>query len=97
VANAGTFKPGNKASAKGREVERILQAIVDGEERTLGDGSRIRIGLNAVLDKFAEGDPWAVGYVTDRLDGKAKQAMELTGSIGLHELGVLAHLIPDES
>lgn len=90
MAKPGTFQPGNQLSAKGRRVERILErACLQDDDR------RLREGVEKVLDLFAEGDKWAVEYVTDRLDGKARQSMDLTAKVGLLDLGVLADQLPD--
>lgn len=71
------FEEGNKAAAKGRKVEKMLERIL-----LQDDDKRLRQGLETVMDKFAEGERWAVEYVTDRLDGKAIQKVEGTGDNG---------------
>jgi len=85
------FQPGNKLSAKGRRVERILERACAQD-----DDKRIREGVEKVLDLFAQGDKWAVEFVTDRLDGKARQSMDVTARVGLIEMGVLAGQLPDD-
>lgn len=62
------FEEGNQAAAKGRKVEKMLERIL-----LQDDDKRLRQGLETVMDKFAEGERWAVEFVTDRLDGKATQ------------------------
>lgn len=67
------FEEGNKASAKGRKVEKMIErALVQEDDR------RLREGVEALLDKVAEGERWALEFVADRLDGKPKQAVELS-------------------
>jgi len=68
------FEPGNQLSAKGRRVEKMIErALVQEDDR------RLREGVEQVLNLFAAGERWAIEYVTDRLDGKAKQAVQLSG------------------
>jgi hypothetical protein len=71
------FEEGNQAAAKGRKVEKMLERIL-----LQDDDKRLRQGLETVMDKFAEGERWAVEFVTDRLDGKAVQKIEGTGDSG---------------
>lgn len=47
------------------------------------DGKRLRDAAEKLLDKAAVGEPWALGMLADRLDGKVAQAVELSGSIGV--------------
>jgi hypothetical protein len=68
------FEEGNKAAAKGRMVEKLLERILLQE-----DSRRLRLGLEALMDKVADGDQRALEFVTDRLDGKARQAIDLGG------------------
>jgi len=37
------------------------------------DGKRVRECAETLLTKAAEGEPWAVGMLADRLDGKVTQ------------------------
>jgi hypothetical protein len=68
------FEEGNQAAAKGRQVEKLLERINLQE-----DSKRLREGLEKLMDKVAEGDQRALEFVTDRLDGKAKQAIDVGG------------------
>lgn len=68
------FEEGNQAAAKGRTVEKLLERILVQE-----DSKRLRQGLEVLMDKVAEGDQRALEFVTDRLDGKPKQAIDLGG------------------
>jgi len=74
---------GNDYAAKGRRVEKMIERALLQE-----DDKRLRQGIESVLDKVADGDRWAIEFVTDRLDGKARQAVELSGevNVGFHEL-----------
>lgn len=68
------FEEGNKAAAKGRTVEKLLERILLQE-----DNKRLRAGLELLMDKVAEGDQRALEFVTERLDGKARQAVDVGG------------------
>ena len=68
------FEEGNKAAAKGRTVEKLLERILVQE-----DNKRLRQGLEVLMDKVAEGDQKALEFVTERLDGKARQSIDLGG------------------
>jgi hypothetical protein len=68
------FEEGNQAAAKGRTVEKLLERILIQE-----DHKRLRQGLEVLMDKVADGDQRALEFVTDRLDGKARQAIDLGG------------------
>jgi hypothetical protein len=68
------FEEGNQAAAKGRTVEKLIERINLQE-----DNKRLRLGLEALMDKVADGDQRALEFVTDRLDGKARQALDVGG------------------
>lgn len=44
------------------------------------DSKRLRAAVEKLLDKAADGEPWALGMLGDRLDGKPAQA--ITGADG---------------
>lgn len=81
------FKQGNKDAAKGRKIERMLERALLQE-----DDRRLREGVEALLDKVAEGERWAMEFVRDSLDGKPKQQVEMSGevNVGFHEVLVKA-------
>ncbi|MES1989230.1 MAG: hypothetical protein V4440_14595 [Pseudomonadota bacterium] len=68
------FEEGNQAAAKGRTVEKLIERINLQE-----DSKRLRKGLEALMDKVADGDQRALEFVTERLDGKARQAIDVGG------------------
>lgn len=43
------------------------------------DSKRLRDAAEALLDKAAAGEPWAIKELGDRLDGKAAQQIVLAG------------------
>ena len=67
-------QPGNNNAAKGRRMARIFERICAEEEY-----KRITAGINAQLDKFAEGDLKAGEFVRDTTDGKPQQSVTLAG------------------
>jgi hypothetical protein len=71
------FEEGNQAAAKGRIVEKLLERILVQE-----DSKRLRQGLEVLMDKVADGDQRALEFVTERLDGKAKQPVIGGGADG---------------
>ncbi len=68
---------GNQNAAKSRVFEQaLLRAIAQ------DDGKRLRGAAEKLLDLAEQGAPWAVQYLADRLDGRPKQATEVTGEDG---------------
>lgn len=65
---------GNPTGAK-REPKRFMAAI----ERAIAqdDGERIRKCAETLLDMAADGVPWAVQMLADRLDGRTNQTVEI--------------------
>lgn len=62
------FQPGNQAAAKARRFyEALMRAIAQ------DDGKRLRQSAETVLTKAANGEPWAIQFLADRLDGKPTQ------------------------
>ena len=72
-------QPGNNNAAKGRRMARIFERICAEEEY-----KRITAGINAQLDKFAEGDLKAGEFVRDTTDGKPSQVISGPGNAGEH-------------
>ena len=63
---------GNNYSGKHAVLETSLRSIVRED-----DGKRIRQGCEKLLDQFAEGDLPAFNAVSDRIDGKPGQSIEM--------------------
>ena len=72
-------QPGNNNAAKGRRMARIFERICAEEEY-----KRITAGINAALDKFAQGDLKAGEFVRDTTDGKPTQVIAGPGEQGEH-------------
>lgn len=47
------------------------------------DGAKLRAIADKLIEKAAEGDIQAIKELGDRLDGKATQALEHSGEVGL--------------
>lgn len=65
---------GNKNAAKSRVFSDALRRAIAQD-----DGERIRKAAETMLDLAASGEPWAVKEVFDRLEGKAAQAVTISG------------------
>lgn len=65
---------GNDYAAKGRRVEKLIERALKQE-----DDKRLREGVEKLLDAVSEGERWALEFVTDRLDGKARQSVDVGG------------------
>jgi hypothetical protein len=48
-----------------------------------GDGAKLRMAAEKLLDLASEGTPWAIKELADRTDGKAFQSIELSGELAL--------------
>lgn len=59
---------GNEYASKGRKVEKLINRALVQE-----DDKRLRQGVEKLLDAVADGERWALEFITDRLDGKATQ------------------------
>lgn len=68
---------GNQNAAKGKLWNDALRKALAQE-----DGRRLRLAAEQLLDKAADGEPWAIKELADRLDGKAFQSVELSGEEG---------------
>jgi len=66
------FQKGNKHAAKSKVIEGALRRAVAQD-----DGERLRRMVEAILDKAAEGELSHAAWIADRLDGKARQQIEM--------------------
>ena len=64
------FEKGNKLGERGRMFEGALRKAIASD-----DGKRLRLAADQLLDQASYGQPWAIQYLADRLDGKAKQSI----------------------
>jgi hypothetical protein len=69
---------GTTAGAKSRHLfaNELRKALVQDDYR------KLRMGIQALIDKASEGEIKALEFIADRVDGKAMQAVELTGNEG---------------
>lgn len=78
---------GNHNAAKAKIVEEALRKAAAGD-----DYIRLRKGCEKLMDSFAEGQPWALQLVFDRLDGKPAQQVIATDNEGRPlTLGLVAY------
>lgn len=76
---AGGAPVGNQNATKNRPFwESVTRAIAQ------EDGKRLREAAEKLLTEAANGEPWAIGMLADRLDGKPAQAIEHSGDMIVH-------------
>lgn len=61
---------GNQNASKAKIVADAIRKALMAE-----DWKRLRAGAEKVADAYAAGEPWAVQFVADRMDGKAAQPL----------------------
>jgi hypothetical protein len=71
------FKPGVSGNPAGSTKNR---RFFDALDRAIAqdDSKRLRAAADKLLDLAAEGEPWAVQMLADRLDGRALQSIDAT-------------------
>lgn len=79
------FKPGNNHGAKSRLFDGALRRAIAQD-----DGERLRRAAEKLLDEAAEGKPWAIAQLADRLDGKADQTVNVNRNVESMSLVELA-------
>ena len=78
----GQFKPGVSGNPNGRpkgvqSIPDILRKIGE-EEGTVDGKSKLDVIMYMVFSFALEGKPWAVQFIADRTEGKAKEFRETT-------------------
>tara|TARA_R100000808_G_C2038363_1_gene79064 strand:+ start:22 stop:318 length:297 start_codon:yes stop_codon:yes gene_type:complete len=76
----GQFKKGHSGNPNGRPpkikcIPDILKAIGE-EEGTLDGKTKLDVIMYKVFQYALEGKPWAVQFIADRTEGKAKEYVE---------------------
>ncbi len=72
---------GNQYAAKAKIVtDAIRKAIVQ------EDGKRLAKGVDKLLDSFAEGEPWAIEQVMNRLEGKPAQSVDVAVTKSIQDM-----------
>ena len=70
------FQKGNRANPGGRNGRPVQRALAM-ELKAAGDDQKaLRKIMRTVIDKAEEGEPWAVQFIADRLDGKPVQQID---------------------
>lgn len=63
---------GNQNAKKAKVIEGGIRKALAKD-----DWKRFNDGCEAIADSFAKGEPWAVQFVADRVDGRVSQPVEL--------------------
>jgi hypothetical protein len=74
------WQPGQSGNPNGSAKEKVFLAAL-ARAIASDDGKRLRAGAEKVLDLHAEGVPWAVAFLADRLDGKAHQSVDVIADL----------------
>ena len=67
------FEKGNKLGTKSKAFDAALRRAIAQDE-----GKRLRASAEKLLDLASDGERWAVEMLADRLDGKARQTVDIT-------------------
>jgi anti-sigma-K factor RskA len=69
------WKPGESGNPAGSGQKPFLSAL----KRAIAqdDSKRLRESAEQLLTKAAEGEPWAINMLAERLDGKAPQSIDI--------------------
>ena len=68
---------GNQNGVKNKPFWDMIQRIIAQE-----DGKRLRQAGEKLFDEAAKGEPWAIGMLADRLDGKPHQSTDISNPDG---------------
>ena len=74
------FEEGNQHAKKGKLFDAALRRAIAQE-----DGKKLREAAEQLLDQAAAGQPWAIQYLADRLDGRTAQSIEVGGTVTVTE------------
>lgn len=65
---------GNRNAAHSKPLTDILRSVLAED-----DHEKLRLGMRAVYALASQGDITALGFIMDRIDGKPKQAVDVSG------------------
>ena len=68
------FEPGQSGNPSGTKTNKRFMAALD-RAIAQDDSKRLRDAAEKLLDNAANGEPWAVNMLADRLDGKPSQSI----------------------
>lgn len=75
------FEPGQSGNPAGSQWNRPFWEAIR-RACAQEDGQRIRKAAEKLLDKAADGEPWAIQMLADRTDGRPAQKQEISGPEG---------------
>lgn len=85
------WNPGKSGNPNGTAGPKRFRNALD-RAMAQDDGKRLRSAVEQLLDKAASGEPWAIQYLADRLDGKADQTISFVRNARELTDGDLAHI-----
>ena len=68
------WQPGESGNPNGSKKERMFYGALN-RAIAQDDGKRVREAAEKLLDLAADGEPWAIKELADRLDGKPSQTI----------------------
>ncbi len=84
---------GNNNAGKGRDWRDAIRHALAKKGKGDGDGPAYIRGLQRVAEKFIDaaedGEAWAMKELGDRMDGKAPQAIDLSGELNIPVSGTV--------
>lgn len=85
------FQKGQSGNPEGKRTNKPFWSAID-KAIAQDDGERLRRAAEHLLDAAAEGKPWALKEIADRLDGRPANSVEMSGSIGIGLVGLLGSI-----
>ena len=81
ASNPIGFQPGNAWAAKSKVIDNMIRSVLtidEDEAAKRQERSRLRRAIEVQLDKAASGELPSLDWLTCRLEGKAKQSVDMT-------------------
>jgi len=77
------WKKGQTGNPEGHTPPRPFLAALN-RAIAQNDAKKLRAAAERLLDEAANGEPWAIKELADRLDGKARQDVGVDGKMEFH-------------
>ena len=77
------FKKGQSGNPAGRKpkykaISEIILMVGEEAGTAAGDKDKMEVVIRKVFEHAVQGKAWAVQFIADRLEGKARQAIDMT-------------------